>query len=77
MPTTIDLDDYRAELERIRDARQAWHATCEVLAPAQREQLSAQQLLEANQATQLAYQAYAGRCEALAISLMATAKLLD
>ena len=25
MPTPIDLDDYRAELERIRDARQAWH----------------------------------------------------
>ncbi|MDT3750463.1 hypothetical protein [Pseudomonas kurunegalensis] len=77
MPTPIDLDDYRADLERIRDARQAWHATFESLEPAQREQMSAQQLREATHATQLAYQAYAGRCEALAISLMATAKLLE
>ncbi len=77
MPTPIDLDDYRAELERIRDARQAWHATMAALEPTQRDQLTAQELAAAAQVTQRAYRAYAGHCEALAISLMAVAKLLD
>lgn len=70
MPTPIDLDDYRADLERIRDARQAWLDSSDALADAQRAPLLAQQLDAALEAAQRAHQVYAGHCTTLAMVLL-------
>lgn len=75
MPTPIDLDDYRADLERIRDARQAWHAAVAALDEPQRAQLSPQQLADALQAAQRAQQVYTDHCTVLTMTLMIEAKL--
>lgn len=77
MPTPIDLDDYRADLERIRDARLAWHATQVALDQPQRSLLSPQQLADAVQVTKRAYQVYSDHCEALTMRLQAKAGLLE
>lgn len=73
MPNMIDLDDYRAELECIGAARQAWIDSFEAL---EQSQLGVEQMSEAMQVTQRAYHAYADRCAALTTTLIVKAGLM-